>query len=349
MNKFIKCWLFILCILFILLILFTENVKAETLSNVRIYGIQYCSPEQFLTTGTSYSSPYIYSGSVSCNNVTTSTIRVYWSNIGTQMANKDIYFTTNVIGNIMGGINIRDNSGHVYPCENYTASRDGMVNVICKNVGEFNNTGASYEYVTYGGYNARASCSLPYVTNHDDYYNAMIYASVINTHSDLQAVINAINTLKTQDTTNTQNIINNQNQNAQQQHQDAQNINNSINSSDVTGNNSSSSISSIGNTFSSQEDFLLNLLTIPYTLWTSILNVFSNTCSPLDVGTIFNYHLVFPCIELNQFLGGIYATIIDVIFTAIIYSAFIRRVMKYFRELLTLDDHALVTGGVKLW
>ena len=149
--------------------------------------------------------------------------------------------------------------------------------------------------------------------------------------------------------TDTQSIINNQNQNTQQIIQQQQNINNSITSDDVSGNNSSSSITSIGNTFNSQGDFLLNLLTIPYNLWTSILNAISGSCSPIDVGTIFGEHLIFSCINLNSFLGDVWTTIVDVIFTGMIYSAFIRRVIKYFRELLTLNSNALITGGVNIW
>lgn len=342
MNKFIKCWVFILCILFILLILFTDRVNAETISNIEIYGIDFCSGQNWANQNSKSGGILISNNFSPCN--ASYPIRVYLSNVGTQLSNKIITFTLQSNGwtsvgspNHIGptAVRIRDNSNHIYGCETYTTDNSTMVNVICPYVGQVDNGGASIEFYTTPWSTQNLKISYLNVFNNDSQTLSNIYSTLLQQ--------------QTQNNTNTQSIINNQNQNAQQQHQDAQNINNSITSSDVTGNNSSSSITSIGNTFNTQEDFLLNLLTIPYTLWTSILNVFSNSCAPLDVGTMFNYHLVFPCIELNDFLGGIYATIIDVIFTAIIYSAFIRRVIKYFRELLTLDEHALITGGVKLW
>lgn len=154
----------------------------------------------------------------------------------------------------------------------------------------------------------------------------------------------------------TTNIINNQNQNQQQQHQDSQDtqqkiddVKNTITDSNVNGNNSSDTISSIGDSFNTENDFLLGLLTIPYTFWNSITNVFSNSCSPLNVGTMFEKPLIFPCIELNDYLGSVFTTIIDVIFSGIIMSAFVRRIIRYYQALLSLDNSATYIGGVKVW
>lgn len=149
--------------------------------------------------------------------------------------------------------------------------------------------------------------------------------------------------------TDAQNIINNQNQNTNTINNNITNLNDSITSSDVEGNTSNDTITNIGSTFDTENDFLLNLLTIPYTFWTSLTNVFSNSCSALNVGTIFDTPLIFPCIELNNYLGDVFTTIIDVIFSGICMSAFVRRIIKYYQALLSLDNNASAIGGVKIW
>lgn len=149
--------------------------------------------------------------------------------------------------------------------------------------------------------------------------------------------------------TSTQTIIDNQNQNAQQQHQDAQNINNSITSDNISGNNSTTTINNLGGTFQTQQDFLLNLIKLPYTFFSALSNTIQNQCSPLTIGTIFDYNLVMPCVNLSNLLGDVWTLIIDVIFAGVIASAFVRRVTKYIREVCTLDTNALNTGGVKIW
>lgn len=353
MNKFIKCWVFIICLLFILLILFTDRVNAETLSNVRIYGIEYGQPSTLLTSGQGVDGPDLLTGTANYTGSTSQTlIRVYWSNVGDSMSNKDVYFTTSVIGNIMGGVSIRDNAGHHYPCENYATSRDGIINVICKEVGTLSNNGVSFQYLTYGGYNARVRTSIPYVTEHDDKYTALIYSSVINTHSDLQSIINAINSLKTQDTTNTQNIINNQNQNAQQQHNDAQQQYNFISNTTIDTNTTSN----VNNIDVSDRDTKLavtNFALIPLNFMQSIINSFSSSCSQVCIGNCQSGHIndwrfVFPCLDLESLVGSTVYAVIDSLFAFGMVFAFIRSVRKFFINALLLTTDASSEVGVFL-
>ena len=41
--------------------------------------------------------------------------------------------------------------------------------------------------------------------------------------------------------------------------------------------------------------------------------------------------------------------VIDVIFCAVVMSAFLRRIVKYYQALLSLDERATQIGGVKIW
>lgn len=143
-------------------------------------------------------------------------------------------------------------------------------------------------------------------------------------------------------TNTTQQIINNNNQNTQT-------IVNNITDDNITGNDSNSAINDIGNTFDTENDFLLGLLTIPYNFFNSLMNIFEDNCTSLNLGTMFDKPLVFPCISLNNLLGNVFTNVIDIIFCGIIMSAFLRRIVKYYQALLSLDERATQIGGVKIW
>lgn len=140
-------------------------------------------------------------------------------------------------------------------------------------------------------------------------------------------------------------IINNQNT----INQSITDTNNTLKDDNVSGNNSSSTISSIGDTFDTENDFLLGLLTIPYNFFNSLINIFENNCTSLNLGSMFDEDLVFPCLSLSNLLGDVFTNVIDVIFCAVVMSAFLRRIVKYYQALLSLDERATQIGGVKIW
>ena len=142
-------------------------------------------------------------------------------------------------------------------------------------------------------------------------------------------------------TNDTQQIINNQNQNATQQHND-------ITSDNITGNNSNDSINSISNSFSSSNDFILNLFTLPYNFITTIMNGVTDSCTPISLGTIFNYELVMPCINLNDWLGNVWTGIVDVVLAGMLSFAFRKRIHDFFFAIIRLDRNAANIGGVEI-
>lgn len=147
---------------------------------------------------------------------------------------------------------------------------------------------------------------------------------------------------------NTQQIINNNNQNATTINNNITDVNNSINSSDITGNNSSDSITGITSSFQSSNDWLLNIFTLPYTFITAIMNGVSDSCSPISLGTIFDYDLVMPCMNLNSILGNVWTTIVDVICAGVFAFAFRKRIHDFIFAIITLDRKAIKIGGVDI-
>lgn len=156
-------------------------------------------------------------------------------------------------------------------------------------------------------------------------------ASILTSiNSNNSSIVNTI-------TTQTNNINNN-----------ITDIKNDITSDNITGNNSSDSITSISNSFSSSDDFILNLFTLPYNFLTTIMNGVTDSCTPISLGTIFDYELVMPCINLNNWLGSIWTGVVDVVLAGMLSFAFRKRIHDFFYAICRLDRKAANIGGIEI-
>lgn len=331
MSKFMKFWLLIICFLFIFLILFTDRVKAETITNMRVWSVIH---DNTITAGNySTGNGYVLTnvvngGCATCRN----TIRVTLTNVGDNiLKNKIVTFTFTHIGNgDLTEARLRDDANHIYACETYSNQTGGIVNVICPYVGDFNGGGEGFEFNTYGSYNARINISYFNYFNNDSQTLANIYSTLLQQQQ--------------QNNTNTQSIINNQNQNAQQQHNDAQQQYNYISNTTISNENyTNTQTISDNNTNTETKSVVMNFWLIPLNFFNSIIASFENTCTQVCVGECGSGHdnawrFVFPCLDIKGFVGNTIYNTIDAFFAVGMIFAFVKRAKNFFINALMLTN-----------
>ena len=100
----------------------------------------------------------------------------------------------------------------------------------------------------------------------------------------------------------------------------------------------------IGSAFSDFNDFLDNnstitqLIVLPITLYTAILNNLNGTCTPFNLGTLFEHNLTLPCINISQYLGNTLWTMIDIIVSGFAIYSISRKMIKVFNSFTFMKD-----------
>lgn len=168
--------------------------------------------------------------------------------------------------------------------------------------------------------------------------------SIINGKMD--AVISAINQTRI-DLANTINAdaslilqaIQNQ---GTQAHQDAQaqkeatdNINDSIN--DSSTDNPSSSLNDM-NSKISDNNVISDLLTLPIRFYQTILNSVNSSCTPYNLGRLFNTDIVLPCKNIEDLLGSGIVTIIDTGLCGLFIFTIRKKFVNIFENITSLRD-----------
>ena len=119
--------------------------------------------------------------------------------------------------------------------------------------------------------------------------------------------------------------------------------NDAINDVNDTLNNSNVSIDTLP---SDSVDMgpISSLVTLPITALNNIVNAFSGTCTPFNIGSLFGTELVFPCINIESFIGSFLWNTIDIIITGIFIFSIRQRFVDLFYKLVTLKDIGLKGG-----
>lgn len=99
----------------------------------------------------------------------------------------------------------------------------------------------------------------------------------------------------------------------------------------------SSDISSMNGKLASNGS-ISQLLTLPITLYQSILNSLNGSCSPISLGTLYNYNLNFPCINLQDLLGSTLYNIIDILCCGLFILSFRKKMVDIFNHMTSLND-----------
>lgn len=122
-------------------------------------------------------------------------------------------------------------------------------------------------------------------------------------------------------------IINNQN-----------NINSSLNdikSEDVD--DPSSSINSFKDKIASN-GVITQLVGLPITLFTKVLNSVNGTCSSYNLGSLFGTDLILPCINIETYLGSSLWSIIDVLISGLFVYTISKKFIKVFENMSSMNE-----------
>lgn len=121
-------------------------------------------------------------------------------------------------------------------------------------------------------------------------------------------------------------------------------LNDSINSLDDTLKDDNVDDNNIASSFEDFNDFLddnstiTQLITLPITLYTAILNNLNGTCSPFNLGALYGENLVLPCINVSQYLGSSLWNMIDIIISGFAIFAISKKMIKVFNNFSSLRE-----------
>lgn len=138
--------------------------------------------------------------------------------------------------------------------------------------------------------------------------------------------------------TQNQQIIN-QNQQiinqGQQTNEKLNDINSSINNGDVD--DPSSSINSFKDKIATN-GVITQLIGLPVTLFTKVLNSVNGTCSTYNLGSLFGTDLILPCVNIQNYLGSSLWTIIDVLISGLFVYSISRKFIKVFESMSSMNE-----------
>lgn len=149
-----------------------------------------------------------------------------------------------------------------------------------------------------------------------------------NQSDTINAINNQTNAYINNNNSNTNKIIENQNENTDK-------INDTL--TDDSVDNPSSDINTMKNKLSSNST-ITQLLTLPITLYQSVLNNINGSCSAFTLGTLYNHTLTMPCINLQSILGSTLWSIIDILCCGLFILAFRKRMVDIFNNMTSLKD-----------
>lgn len=119
---------------------------------------------------------------------------------------------------------------------------------------------------------------------------------------------------------------------------------NSINNLDGTLKDNNIDENGIASAFDSFNDYLdenstiTQLITLPITLYTAILNNLNGTCSPFNLGKLYGEDLILPCINISQYLGNALWSMIDIIISGFAIYAISKKMIKVFNNFSSLKE-----------
>lgn len=110
--------------------------------------------------------------------------------------------------------------------------------------------------------------------------------------------------------------------------------------SDINSDNVDDPSSSINqfNDKLAENGVITQLVGLPVTLFTKILNSVNGTCSPYNFGSLFGTDIVFPCINVANYLGSTLWNIIDVLISGLFVYSLSRKFIKVFEHMSSMNE-----------
>ena len=87
---------------------------------------------------------------------------------------------------------------------------------------------------------------------------------------------------------------------------------------------------------------ITNLVSMPVTLFTKILNTLNGTCTTYNLGSLYGTNLTLPCIVISDYLGTPLWGVIDVIISGILIYSISRHFVKMFNKMSSLEESDII-------
>lgn len=166
-------------------------------------------------------------------------------------------------------------------------------------------------------------------------------SSIFNRHNySVYAKLIAVSTVDSIVYDNTSEIID-QNQTIidqnQQTNENLDNIEDSILDSNIDDDSVSSTFEDFNN-FLDDNSTITQLITLPITLYTAILNNVGSTCRPFSLGSFYGEELVLPCVNPGNYLGSTLWGMIDLIISGFAIYAISKKLIKIFNTFSSMKE-----------
>lgn len=142
------------------------------------------------------------------------------------------------------------------------------------------------------------------------------------------------------DLSNQQNIIDQNNQiiSGQDDIKDSvNNVDDTLKDDNIDNNNVSSTFEEF-NSFLDDNSTITQLITLPITLYSSILNNVGGSCQPFNLGSLYGEDLVLPCVNIGNYLGSTLWGMIDLIISGFAVYFISKKLIKVFNNFSSMKD-----------
>lgn len=153
--------------------------------------------------------------------------------------------------------------------------------------------------------------------------------------STTDAINNQTNQIINNNNQNTNNIINNQNENTNTINNNLNDIEDTLTDDSVDDPNSD--INTMKGKLASN-GVITQLISLPITLYQSVLNNIQATCHTFSLGALYGTNLSFPCINLESLLGSTLWNIIDILCCGLFILSFRKKMVDIFNHMSSLKD-----------
>ncbi len=89
---------------------------------------------------------------------------------------------------------------------------------------------------------------------------------------------------------------------------------------------------------------ITQLITLPITMFTNILNNVNGTCSSFNVGNLWGTDLIFPCIDVSAYLGSTLWGVIDVLCSGFFVLVIAKKMIKAFNNFSGMKEGDVINN-----
>lgn len=112
-------------------------------------------------------------------------------------------------------------------------------------------------------------------------------------------------------------------------------VNDTISSDEVD--DPSSSINSFKDKIA-ENGVITQLIGLPVTLFTKVLNSVNGACNSYNLGSLFGTDIVFPCINISNYIGATLWNVIDVLISGLFVFSISKKFIKVFEHMSSMNE-----------